>query len=174
MKKVKIHQTEFKKKSILTPLCINHFNLTTISNRNSKALLHSWHSTEIDFKSLSKPLSSQSQCVRDFRPLSIRRRITSIPLGVLILLIHPWVLFRLMFFGWYSVPRLAVRTCWYCQIGCWKTQDPSALVVRVPCRTGFCSVPVLDRTKELRERSWLQLNMVEWGPLLLKINQNIV
>lgn len=46
--------------SLLESLCMNCFNLTTIFNRNSKALLHSWHSTEIHFKGLSKQLSGQS------------------------------------------------------------------------------------------------------------------
>lgn len=154
----------------MVPLCINCFNLT-ILNRYPKALLHSWHSLQ---RSIKATVQSESQCVSDFRPLSIRRRITSIPPGVLILLIHPWVLFRLMFFGWYSVPRLTVRTCWWCQSGCWKTQALSALVFRVPCRTGFCAVAVFEKNKELIERTWPQLNMDEWGPLLLKVNKNIV
>lgn len=79
-----------------------------------------------------RPLGGQSlsggslQCERDFRPFSIRRKITSIPPLELSLLIQPWVLLRLMFLGWYSVPLFLVRTCWYCHAGCWKTPEPSA------------------------------------------------
>lgn len=54
----------------------------------------------------------EHQCERDFLPFSMRRRITSMPPCVLIRLIHPWVLFLLMFLGWYSVPLFPVRTCW--------------------------------------------------------------
>lgn len=104
------------------------------------------------------------QCVRDFLPLSILRRITSIPPCVLILLIQPWVLFRLMLFGWYSVPLFPVRTCWYCQGGDWKTSFPFVLVIRV-----LCSPPIHDETKELIFRSFPQLNA---GPLPLKIAKN--
>lgn len=66
------------------------------------------------------------QCDSDFRPFNMRRRITSMPPCELILLIHPWVLLRLMFLGWYSVPLFLVRTCWYCHGGCWNTPEPSA------------------------------------------------
>lgn len=54
----------------------------------------------------------EHQCDRDFLPFSMRRRSTSMPPCVLSLLIHPCVLFRLMFLGWYSVPLFLVRTCW--------------------------------------------------------------
>lgn len=79
-----------------------------------------------------RPLGGESlsdgslQCERDFRPFSIRRRSTSMPPLELSLLIQPWVLLRLMFLGWYSVPLFLVRTCWYCQAGCWNTPAPSA------------------------------------------------
>lgn len=66
------------------------------------------------------------QCERDFRPFSIRRKSTSMPPFELSLLIQPWVLLRLMFLGWYSVPLFLVRTCWYCHAGCWNTPEPSA------------------------------------------------
>lgn len=56
----------------------------------------------------------------------MRRRRTSMPPCELSLLIHPWVLLRLMFLGWYSVPLFLVRTCWYCHWGCWNTPEPSA------------------------------------------------
>lgn len=66
------------------------------------------------------------QCESDFRPLNMRRNTTSMPPRELILLIQPWVLLRLMFFGWYSVPLFRVRTCWYCHASCWNTPEPSA------------------------------------------------
>lgn len=56
----------------------------------------------------------------------MRRRSSSMPLWELILLIQPWVLLRLMFLGWYSVPLFRVRTCWYCHGSCWNTPEPSA------------------------------------------------
>lgn len=66
------------------------------------------------------------QCESDFRPFNMRRRITSMPPCELSLLIQPWVLLRLMFLGWYSVPLFFVRTCWYCHGSCWNTPEPSA------------------------------------------------
>lgn len=66
------------------------------------------------------------QCESDFRPFNMRRRITSMPVRELILLIQPWVLLRLMFLGWYSVPLVRVRTCWYCHGSCWNTPEPAA------------------------------------------------
>lgn len=84
--------------------------------------------------SLRSPLtlSANLQWLSDFLPFNIRRRRTSMPLRVLIRLIQPWVLFLLMFFGWYSVPRVRVRTCWYCQ-GSWgNTPEPPACVCRGP------------------------------------------
>lgn len=72
-------------------------------------------------------LSNQDhQCESDFRPFNIRRRITSMPPLELSLLIQPWVLLRLIFLGWYSVPLFRVRTCWYCHGSCWNTPEPSA------------------------------------------------
>lgn len=78
----------------------------------------SWKSCKFSKKNL--------QCESDFRPFNMRRRSTSMPLRELILLIQPWVLLRLMFLGWYSVPLFRVRTCWYCHGSCWNTPDPSA------------------------------------------------
>lgn len=93
------------------------------------SLLHAEHLQHIRTKVCFFKVKSSIgnfQCVSDFRPFNIRRRITSMPPCELILLIQPWVLFRLMFLGWYSVPLFRVRTCWYCQGTCWNTPEPSA------------------------------------------------
>lgn len=95
----------------------------------TSSLLHAEHLQHIRTKVCFFKVKSSIgnfQCVSDFRPFNIRRRITSMPPCELILLIQPWVLFRLMFLGWYSVPLFRVRTCWYCQGTCWNTPEPSA------------------------------------------------
>lgn len=94
------------------------------------------------------------QCESDFRPFNMRRRITSMPLCVLILLIHPWVLLRLMFLGWYSVPLFFVRTCWYCQGSCWNNPEPSACEEMGPHLEIWDPTAVLDTIQLLSNLKW--------------------
>lgn len=86
-------------------------------------------------------------------------------------LIQPWVLLRLMFLGWYSVPLFLVRTCWYCQGSCWNTPEPSACEESGPhLEIGGCAadlgtiqllnslrgeVPVRFPTERLLKEHWL-------------------
>lgn len=117
---------------------LQDFNLSQ-GKCNGKASFQSTNSTQYEQLTKFKFLSFQIpcmfgislswrifQCESDFRPLSMRRKSTSMPLCVLSLLIQPWVLLRLIFLGWYSVPLFLVRTCWNCHEGCWKTPEPSA------------------------------------------------
>lgn len=50
-----------------------------------------------------------AQWLSDFRPLSMRRRMTWTPAGVLKRLIQPCLCLRLMLLGWYSFPRALPR-----------------------------------------------------------------
>lgn len=125
------------------------------------------------------------QCERDFRPFSIRRSSTSMPPFELSLLIQPWVLLRLMFLGWYSVPLFLVRTCWYCHAGCWKTTQPSACEEIGPnleirgCPTDLGRIqllnclrweaPVRFPNEVLLKDHWLELLFVYFSTLLQEI-----
>lgn len=121
------------------------------------------------------------QCERDLRPFSIRRKSTSMPPFELSLLIHPWVLLRLMFLGWYSVPLFLVRTCWYCHAGCWNTSEPSAwedisphLEIRGVADRGTIQLlnslrwemPVRFPTGMLLKEHWLKLLFFYMGTVL--------
>lgn len=94
------------------------------------------------------------QCVSDLRPFSIRRRTTSIPLLVLILLIQPCVLLRLMFLGWYSMPLLRVRICWYWHGSCWNNPEPSACEESGPHLEIKGDGDVLDAIQLLNNLRW--------------------
>lgn len=104
---------------------------------------------------MSQRIHRSPQCERDLRPFNMRLRITSMPPRVLSLLIQPWVLLRLMFFGWYSVPLVWVRTCWYCPGGCWNTLQPSA------CEAGSLDIGglvVLETNQLLKDLRWKHSN----------------
>lgn len=124
------------------------------------------------------------QCERDFRPLSIRRKSTSMPPFELSLLIQPWVLLRLMFLGWYSVPLFLVRTCWYCHAGCWNTPEPSAcedigphLEIRGALDLGTIQLlnslrwemPIRFPTGMLLKEHWLKLLFFYMGTVLQQV-----
>lgn len=121
------------------------------------------------------------QCESDFRPLSMRRKTTSMPLCVLSLLIQPWVLLRLIFLGWYSVPLFLVRTCWYCHEGCWKTPKPSAceeisphLQIRGPV-VDFGTIQLLNNLRwEVPARATFPMGMLLKEHRLLFFNINIM
>lgn len=51
----------------------------------------------------------RAQWLSDFRPLSMRRRMTWTPAGVLKRLTQPCLCLRLMLLGWYSFPRALPR-----------------------------------------------------------------
>lgn len=106
--------------------------------------------------SLRSPLtlSANLQWLSDFLPFNIRRRMTSMPPRELIRLIQPWVRFRLRFFGWYSVPRFRVRTCWYCH-GSWgNTPEPSACTCRGPHLQPWGPADGRESTQELSDLRW--------------------
>lgn len=125
------------------------------------------------------------QCERDFRPFSIRRNSTSMPPLELSRLIQPWVLLRLMFLGWYSVPLFLVRTCWYCHGSCWNTPEPSACDESGPhLEIGGCAadlgtiqllnslrweVPVRFPTERLLKEHWLKWFFFDISTVLQQI-----
>lgn len=103
------------------------------------------------------------QCESDFRPFNMRRRSTSMPLCELILLIQPWVLLRLMFLGWYSVPLFRVRTCWYCHGSCGKTPEPSACEESGPHLESWGPAAALDTIQLLNDLRW-EVPVTAWFP----------
>lgn len=131
---LKTNASHLPKATFLSPLSINSLGLpnqTTPSitiNPMQKFFATHWVAHNIgSCRFLESLVSNRNiQCDSDFRPFNMRRRITSMPPCELSLLIQPWVLLRFRFLGWYSVPLFLVRTCWYCQEGCWNTAEPSA------------------------------------------------
>lgn len=105
-------------------------------------------------ESLSSFPNRKLQCESDFRPFNIRRKMTAMPPCELSLLIQPWVLLRLIFLGWYSVPLFRVRTCWYCHGSCWNTPEPSACEERGPHLEICGPAAVLGTIQLLNNRRW--------------------
>ncbi len=115
------------------------------------------------------------QCESDFRPFNMRRRSTSMPPCELILLIQPWVLLRLMFLGWYSVPLFRVRTCWYCHGSCWNTPEPSACEESGPHLEIWGPAAALGIIQLLNNLRW-EVPVTAWFPagMLLKEIKNVM
>lgn len=105
-------------------------------------------------ESLNRFPNRNLQCESDFLPFNMRRRITSMPPCELILLIQPWVLLRLMFLGWYSVPLFRVRTCWYCHGSCWNSPEPSACEESGPHLEIWGPAAALDTIQLLNNLRW--------------------